>query len=79
MEQGEHLLVSIAGETANLHNSIGNQPGGFFQKTGDISTSISSYTTPGHIPKRFSKIQQGHIFQYIHSSFICKSQKLETT
>ncbi|EGV97550.1 Retrovirus-related Pol polyprotein LINE-1 [Cricetulus griseus] len=30
-----------------------------------------------HIPKRSTFIQQGHLFNYVHSSIICNSQKLE--
>ena len=49
------------------------------QKIGNSSTSRPSYTTPGHIPKRCSTIPQGRLLNYVHSSFICNSQKLETT
>jgi hypothetical protein len=40
--------------------------------------SISSSTTPGHIPKRFSIIPQGYLFHYVHRSLNFKSQNLET-
>jgi hypothetical protein len=46
------------------------------QKIGNSSTSRHSYITPGYIPKRCSTIIQGHMLQYVHSSFICNSQKL---
>jgi hypothetical protein len=49
------------------------------QKAGNISTSRPSYITPGHISKRCCTIPQGHLLTYVHSSFICNSQKLETT
>jgi hypothetical protein len=49
------------------------------QKIGNISTSRHSYTTPGHIPTRCSTIPQGYSLNYVHSSFICNSQKLEAT
>jgi hypothetical protein len=37
-----------------------------------------SYTT-GHIPKRYSNLQRGHMLHYAYSSLIYNSQKLETT
>jgi hypothetical protein len=49
------------------------------QKIGYSITWGPSYTTPGHIPKRFSKLEQGHMLQYVHSSLIYNSQKLEKT
>jgi hypothetical protein len=50
----------------------------FIRKLGIVSsTSRPSYTTFEHIPKRYSTIPQGHLLNYILSSFICKSQKLE--
>jgi hypothetical protein len=49
------------------------------QKTGNNFTSRLTYTTPGQIPKRCPTIPQGHLLTYVHSSFICNRQKLETT
>ena len=49
------------------------------QKIGSSSTPRPSYTTPRHIPKRCSSIPQGHLLNYVYSSFICNSQKIETT
>lgn len=49
------------------------------QKTGNSFTSRPIYTTPGHIPKGISNIQQGHLLDYIHSTFNCSSKKLEPT
>ena len=49
------------------------------QKIGSSSISTPSYTTLGQIPKKCSTIPQGHVFHYVYSSFICNSQKLETT
>jgi hypothetical protein len=46
------------------------------RKTGNSSTSRP---TPGNIPKRCPTIPQGHLLNYVHSSFILDSQKLETT
>ena len=47
------------------------------QKTENSFTSRLSYTTPGYIPKRYPTIAQGHLFNYVHSSFFCSSLKLE--
>jgi hypothetical protein len=49
------------------------------QKIGNRSTQIPSYTTLGHIPKRCPTRPQEHVLQYVHSSLIYNSQKLETT
>ena len=49
------------------------------QKTGNRSTSRPSCSTPGHIPRRNFTIPQGYLLKHVHSSFICNSQKLETT
>ena len=49
------------------------------QKVGNSSTLRPNYTIPGHIPKRCPTIPQGHMLQYVHSSFIHNSPKLETT
>jgi hypothetical protein len=43
------------------------------------STSRPSYNTPGYITKGCSTILQGYLLNYVHSSFINNSQKLETT
>jgi hypothetical protein len=45
------------------------------QKIRKDATSRPSCTTPGYIPKSSSIISQGHLFNYIHNSFICNSQK----
>jgi hypothetical protein len=49
------------------------------QKIGNGSTWRFSYTTLQNRPKRCPTMPQGHMFQYVHSSLICDSQKLETT
>jgi hypothetical protein len=41
--------------------------------------STPSYTTPRHIPEGGSTVLQGHLLNYVHSSFLPNSQKLETT
>ena len=68
------LLVGVQTCTTTLEINLAVS-----QKTGNSSTSRPSYTTPGHIPKRCPTIPQGHLLNYVHSSFIHNSQKLETT
>jgi len=48
----------------------------FLRKPGSF-ISRPSYSIPGHIPKRCSTISQRHLLNYVHSSFIQNSQKLE--
>jgi hypothetical protein len=36
------------------------------QKTGNSSTSRHSYTTLGHVHKRYPTIPQGHLLNYVH-------------
>ena len=52
---------------------------GVSQEIGNPSTSRPSYTSPEHIFKGHSILPQGHLLNYVHSSFIHNSQKLETT
>ena len=47
------------------------------QKIGNQSTSRPRDITPGHIPKGYSIIPQGHLLNNIHSSII--GNNLETT
>ena len=49
------------------------------QETGSSSTLRPTYTTPGHIPKICSIISQRYLLNYLYSSFIRNSQKLETS
>ena len=49
------------------------------QKTGNQSTSRPSNTILGHIPKGCLITPQGHLLTYVHSSFVCNSQNMETT
>ena len=67
------LLVGMQTYTTTLEISME-----ISQKIGNQPTSGHSNTTLGHIPKNFSIILQGHLFNYVHSSTICNSQKLET-
>ena len=76
MEQEEHS--STADGSANLYNPLEVNLV-VSQNIENISTLRSSYTTPGHILKRFSTIAQGHLINYVHSSIIHTSQKLGTT
>ena len=71
-------LSYIAGGSENMHNHAGNQ---FvvFQKITNSSNSRLSYTTPGHIPERYSTVPQEHLLTYVHNSFIHNSEKLEAT
>ena len=38
-----------------------------------------SNTTFGYISKERSIMPQGHLLNYVHSTFVCHSQSLETT
>jgi hypothetical protein len=49
------------------------------QKTGDSSTTRPSHTTPGHTPKRCPTISQGHLYNYVHRSFIVITRNLKQT
>jgi hypothetical protein len=66
------LLVGLQSCTKTLERKI-LVP----QKTGNSYVSRPSYTTHWHIPKRCSNIQQRHLLNYIHSSFINNNQKLK--
>ena len=43
------------------------------------STTRSSYTTLGHVPKRHLILLQGQLLNHVHCNAIHNSQKLETT
>jgi hypothetical protein len=76
VEQGNtsSFLVSVQTYTTTLEiNFVVSQ------KTGNSSTSRSSYTTTGYIPKRCSIVPPRQVSNYVHSSFISNSQKVETT
>ena len=68
------LLVGMQTCTTTLEISMAVS-----QKIGNQPTSGSSNITLWHIPKRCSIILQKHLFNYVHSSIIYKSQNLETT
>ena len=63
------LLVGLQTCTTTLEINLA-----ISQKTGNISTSRPSYT-----PKMLHHTTQGHLFSYVHSSFIHNIQKVETT
>ena len=48
------------------------------QKTGNSSTRRPIYTTPEHIPKRYSTKVQGHLLHDVHRSLIDNIQKVKT-
>ena len=68
------LLVGLQAGTATLEISLVVS-----QKTGHDTSGGHCYTTPGQIPRGFPSMQEGHMFYYVHSSFIYNSQKLERT
>ena len=49
------------------------------QKIKKQPSSRPSNTTFGYISKGCSIVPQGHVLNYVHSSFACHSQNLETT
>ena len=49
-----------------------------FSENWDSSTSRSSSTSRGHIPKGSTLITQGHLLNSVQNGIICNSQKLET-
>jgi hypothetical protein len=70
---------SIAGRIAHWYNHSGNQYGGFFRILGIDLPEDTAISLFGHIPKRCPTMPQGHLFEYVHSSLISNSQKLETS
>lgn len=76
MKLWEHS--STVGGSANLHNPNENQYG-VSSESWNLSTSIPSYTTFGHIPKGYFMLIQGHLFNHVQCFSIHSSQKTETT
>ena len=66
------VLVGVHTCTGTLEINMVVSP-----KIGNQSTSKPSNTTTGHIPKRCFTILQGHLLNYVHSTFICNDQKLD--
>jgi hypothetical protein len=69
---------SIAGRIANWFNHSENQSRGSSENWKYIYLK-TCYTTLGNITKRCPTMPEGHVFHYVYSSYICDSQKLETT
>ena len=68
------LLVGIQAGITPLDVSVA-----ISQKIRKQPSSRPSNTTFGYISKGCSIVPQGHVFNYVHSSFVCHSQNLETT
>ena len=68
------LLVEVKTSTTTLETNLMVS-----QKPENSCTSRPNYTTLGHKPKRWSNVPQRNLLNYVHSSFICNSHKLETT
>jgi hypothetical protein len=62
---------SIAGVTANWYNHSENLFVKFLRK---LKIALPWYRAPGHIPKRFSTISQGHVLHDVQSSLIHHNQ-----
>ena len=74
VELGQHSPTArVQHYTATLETNIVVS-----QKTTYQPNSIPSYTTPEHILKGYSIQPQRHFLNYVYSSFIHKSHKLET-
>jgi hypothetical protein len=63
VEQGEHS--SIAGRSVNLYNHFGNKSGNFSENWEKFYLKTQLYHSWAYT------IPQGHLLNYIHSSFIC--------
>jgi hypothetical protein len=74
MENTPPLLVGLQTYTITVEINLLDS-----QKIGNSSTLRPIYITHEHITKTCSSIPQGHVLNYFHSSFIHKSQKMETT
>ena len=68
------LLVGMQAVTAPLGESVV-----ISQKIRKQPSSKPTKTTFGYILKGCSIVPQGHVLNYVHSSFVCHSQNLETT
>ena len=68
------LLVGMQADTSPLDVSVV-----ISQKIRKQPSSRLSSTTFGYISKGCSIVPQGHVLSYVHSSFVCHSQNLETT
>ena len=68
------LLVGVQAGTAPLDVSVVTS-----QKIRKQPSSRPSNTTFGYKSKGCSIVPQGHVLNYVHSSFVCHRQNLETT
>ena len=68
------LLVGMKAGTTPLDVSVA-----ISQKIRKQPSSRPSNTSFGRIAKGYSIVPQGHVLNYVHSSFVCHSQNLETT
>ena len=67
------LLVGMQAGTTPLDVSVV-----ISQKIRERPFSRPSNTTFGYISKGCSIVPQGHVLNYVHSSFVCHNQNLET-
>jgi hypothetical protein len=75
VEQGNALPLLVEMQTCTTTLQMNLEVS---QKIGG-STLRPSYTTPGNTSKICSTIRQRHLLNFIHRSFMCNNQKLETT
>ena len=68
------LLVGVQAGTVPLDVSVA-----ISQKIRKQPSSRPSNTTFGYISKGSSIVPQGHVLNYVHSTFVCHSQNLEIT
>ena len=68
------LLVGVQTNTVTVEINMAHS-----QKTENQYTLTPNNTSPGNIPKRCSVLKQGHLLNYVHSSFIHNSQNPKTT
>ena len=68
------MLVGVQTGTAALEISMM-----ISQEIRKQPSSRPSNITFGYISKGCSIVLQGHVLNYVHSSFVCHSQNLETT
>ena len=69
-----HCWVGVQVGIAPLDISVAISP-----KVREQPSSRPSNTTFGYIHKGCSSVPQRHVLNYVHSSFVCHSQNLETT
>lgn len=65
----------LGGVQTSISNMIANMAA--HPKVENEFSSRSTYTTPGHIPKRFSVLPQRHLPNHVYYGVFHDSQKLE--